>query len=203
METRNRRLDQWWQFCTCHDLSMSHGRSRTGQIPLRLLLTTLSMGKLKIQIWAQDDNCHPPAWCLCTSLLKETQPSESKPLRNLKRQHPNPFNVFWIIELMLNPDSMRTVLTLSHLKQHTAHPRKPGGIHWPLPPSTCKYACLGVLRETPERFELEGTFKGHLIQAPCHEQGHLQLDQIFQIFFKSTERNQLPALFHLPKVRAT
>lgn len=105
METRNRRLDQWWQFCTCHDLSMSHGRSRTGQIPLRLFLTTLSMGKLKIQIWAQDDNSHPPAWCLCTSLLKETQPSESKPLRNLKRQHPNSFNVFWITELMLNPET--------------------------------------------------------------------------------------------------
>jgi len=26
-------------------------------------------------------------------------------------------------------------------------------------------------------FELEGTLKGHLVQLPCNEQGHLQLDQ--------------------------
>ena len=26
-------------------------------------------------------------------------------------------------------------------------------------------------------FELEGTFKGHLVQLPCNEQGHLHLDQ--------------------------
>jgi len=26
-----------------------------------------------------------------------------------------------------------------------------------------------------ESFELEGTFKGHLVQLPCNEQGHLQL----------------------------
>ena len=31
-----------------------------------------------------------------------------------------------------------------------------------------------------ESFELEGTFKGHLVQLPCNEQGHLQLDQIAQ-----------------------
>ena len=28
-----------------------------------------------------------------------------------------------------------------------------------------------------ESLELEGTFKGHLGQIPCNEQGHLQLDQ--------------------------
>ena len=28
-----------------------------------------------------------------------------------------------------------------------------------------------------ESFELEGTLKGHLVQIPCNEQGHLQLDQ--------------------------
>ena len=29
-------------------------------------------------------------------------------------------------------------------------------------------------------FELEGTFKGHLVQLPCHEQGHPQLGQVAQ-----------------------
>jgi len=28
-----------------------------------------------------------------------------------------------------------------------------------------------------ELFELEITFKGHLVQLPCNELGHLQLDQ--------------------------
>jgi len=31
-----------------------------------------------------------------------------------------------------------------------------------------------------ESFELEGTFKGHLVQLPCNEQGHLQLDQVLR-----------------------
>ena len=31
-----------------------------------------------------------------------------------------------------------------------------------------------------ESFGLEGTFKGHLAQPPCNEQGHLQLDQVAQ-----------------------
>jgi len=29
-------------------------------------------------------------------------------------------------------------------------------------------------------FGLEGTFKVHIVEAPCHEQGHLQLDQVAQ-----------------------
>ncbi|KAK4807110.1 hypothetical protein QYF61_018451 [Mycteria americana] len=29
-------------------------------------------------------------------------------------------------------------------------------------------------------FGLEGNFKGHLVQPPCNEQGHLQLDQVAQ-----------------------
>jgi len=29
-------------------------------------------------------------------------------------------------------------------------------------------------------FGLEGTFKGHLVQPPCNEQGHLPLDQVAQ-----------------------
>ncbi|KAK4822001.1 hypothetical protein QYF61_006615, partial [Mycteria americana] len=29
-------------------------------------------------------------------------------------------------------------------------------------------------------FGLDGTFKGHLVQPPCNEQGHLQLDQVAQ-----------------------
>jgi len=31
-----------------------------------------------------------------------------------------------------------------------------------------------------ESFELEGNFKGHLVQLLCSEQGHLQLDQVAQ-----------------------
>ena len=31
-----------------------------------------------------------------------------------------------------------------------------------------------------ESFELEGTPKGHLVQLPCNEQGHLQLHQVAQ-----------------------
>ena len=32
-----------------------------------------------------------------------------------------------------------------------------------------------------ESLELEKTFKGHLVQLTCHEQGHLQLNQVAQI----------------------
>jgi len=32
-----------------------------------------------------------------------------------------------------------------------------------------------------ECFGLEGTFRGHLAQPPCREQGYLQLDQVAQI----------------------
>ena len=31
-----------------------------------------------------------------------------------------------------------------------------------------------------ESLELEGTFKDHLVQLPCNEQGHAQLDQVAQ-----------------------
>lgn len=31
-----------------------------------------------------------------------------------------------------------------------------------------------------DSFELEGTLKSHLLQLPCREQGHLQLDQVAQ-----------------------
>ena len=31
-----------------------------------------------------------------------------------------------------------------------------------------------------ESFELDDTFKGHLVQLPCNEQGHLQQDQSAQ-----------------------
>ena len=33
---------------------------------------------------------------------------------------------------------------------------------------------------TMESLELEGTFKGHLVQLPCNEQEHAQLDQVAQ-----------------------
>ena len=37
-----------------------------------------------------------------------------------------------------------------------------------------------ILHRTIESLELEGTFKGHLVQLPCKEQGAPQLDQIAQ-----------------------
>lgn len=39
------------------------------------------------------------------------------------------------------------------------------------------YICTRVILKYIE-FRLEGTFKGHLVQPLCHEQGHLQLDQV-------------------------
>ena len=35
-----------------------------------------------------------------------------------------------------------------------------------------------------ESFEMEGTLKGHLVQFPCNEQGHLQLSQVAQNLFQ-------------------
>ena len=39
---------------------------------------------------------------------------------------------------------------------------------------------MSALVEIIESLELEGTFKGHLVQLPCNEQGHAQLDQVAQ-----------------------
>ncbi|KAK4811229.1 hypothetical protein QYF61_022126, partial [Mycteria americana] len=52
----------------------------------------------------------------------------------------------------------------------------------------CQPKCWGchsgwmeeILCWITEWFGLEGTFKGHLVQPPCNEQGHLQLDQAAQ-----------------------
>ena len=37
-----------------------------------------------------------------------------------------------------------------------------------------------LLHGKVEWFGLGGTFKGHLVQPPCKDQGHLQLDQVAQ-----------------------
>ena len=34
--------------------------------------------------------------------------------------------------------------------------------------------------EIVESFELDGIFKGYLVQLPCNEQGHLQLHQVLR-----------------------
>jgi len=39
---------------------------------------------------------------------------------------------------------------------------------------------LHMVFRITEPLELEGTFKGHLVQLPCNEQGHAQLDQVAQ-----------------------
>ena len=43
--------------------------------------------------------------------------------------------------------------------------------------------------------ELEGTLKGHLVQLPCYEQGHLQLHHE-----NEASLNQHKALRHVPAV---
>ena len=44
---------------------------------------------------------------------------------------------------------------------------------------TCPHQWVSGHRSI-EWFGLEGTIKGHLLQLPCHEQGHLPLDQVAQ-----------------------
>jgi len=39
------------------------------------------------------------------------------------------------------------------------------------------HSCLWQVYRIIERFELEETFKGHLVQLLCNEQGHLQPHQ--------------------------
>jgi len=46
-----------------------------------------------------------------------------------------------------------------------------------------------------EWFRLEGTFKGHLVQPPRNEQGHLQLDQVTER--PTPERFQGWDIYHL------
>ena len=44
--------------------------------------------------------------------------------------------------------------------------------------SVCSHSMS--LHRIIELIELEGTFKGHLVQPLCNDQGHIQLDQIAQ-----------------------
>ena len=37
-----------------------------------------------------------------------------------------------------------------------------------------------LLHRIIELFELEGTFKGHVVQLPCSEQGHAQLSHMLR-----------------------
>jgi len=47
-----------------------------------------------------------------------------------------------------------------------------------IPPSPL---CQPKIIKVIELFELEGTFKGHRVQLPCSEQGHLQLHQLLTL----------------------
>jgi len=56
-----------------------------------------------------------------------------------------------------------------------------------------------------EFYELKGTIKGHLVQLPCNEQGHLQLHQVlkalssltFSVSRDGASTTSLGNLFHL------
>ena len=50
-------------------------------------------------------------------------------------------------------------------------PHEPFCLHWTVGSFTCGITAM---------FDLEGTLKGHLVQIPCNEQGHLLLDQVVQ-----------------------
>lgn len=49
-----------------------------------------------------------------------------------------------------------------------------------------------------ELFEMEGTFKNHLVQMPCNEHGHQQLDQIFFLFWSKLFYCLSEKLFWVP-----
>ena len=59
-------------------------------------------------------------------------------------------------------------LYFSNLQQDTSRSRTP------------LMTTLHMVFRITEPLELEGTFKGHLVQLPCNEQGHAQLDQVAQ-----------------------
>ena len=56
--------------------------------------------------------------------------------------------------------------------------RDVGNSHFPVPASVP--ACGLEHHRTVERFKLEETLEGHLVQLPCTEQGHLQLHQVLR-----------------------
>ena len=57
---------------------------------------------------------------------------------------------------------------------------------------------LHQLLKIIESFELEGTFKGHLVQIPCNEQGHPQLHQVHRAPFILTWCLQGWGIYHIP-----
>jgi len=50
----------------------------------------------------------------------------------------------------------------------------------PIPEPTVHALFLDTHDRTIESSDLERTFKGHLVQCPCSEQGHLQLHQVLK-----------------------
>ena len=64
---------------------------------------------------------------------------------------------------------------------------------------TCNTGHVSTLiQHITEWFGLEGTFKGHLVQPPFNEQGHLQLEQV-----SPTWPWMFPGMGHLPPLWAT
>ena len=63
---------------------------------------------------------------------------------------------------------------------------------------SAKWICLSESYRIIESSEFEGMLKGHLVQLPCNEQGHLQLHQIAQSLIQADlEHLQGQGIHHL------
>ena len=70
--------------------------------------------------------------------------------------------------------------------------RDVGNSHFPVPASVP--GCGLEHHRTVERFKLEETLKGHLVQLPCTEQGHLPLHQVLRAPSSLTLNQQAASL---------
>ena len=52
--------------------------------------------------------------------------------------------------------------------------------HQPCPSNNLSSSVIAWFAFIIELLDLEGTLKGHLVQPPCNEQGHSQVDQVLR-----------------------
>ena len=131
--------------------------------------------------------------CLCCSDLK---PRKKKRKDTSHLPHPVTLKVQVIQNHLLIHHQILRVLQKRNLKNEKRNTRKiPRNIRkkrkrerkarkgqfWDSVLFCCMYTVqYRFLHRLVEWFGLEATFKGHLVQPRCSEQGHLQLDQVAQ-----------------------